>query len=192
MNLIKRVLLVLLAVTPCFMFTACNSGATTESGTTQEVSQSTSKSQDLTEYTSPGNTFTVKLPGEWTIAETDNEDHLVLDNSDQSLSVLIQRFPKDSLGLNALDDFINLYKTSALASLQTYITNEPTDLSIDTMVAAKTEDYEMSQDDTTFKSHIIYVESEKSYYSFTITGIANLYDENIEALSNSVHTLVEN
>ena len=152
------------------------------------------KEEETREYINKGNTFSVTVPGEWKITETDNEDHLVLDNEDQSLSILIQRFPQEGLEEedgSGLEDFMAAYKSQVIPDLAAAGSESDGDAQREGMKQAREEEYKMTQSGQVFKAYILYVESDVAYYSVAVTGTGESYDPDIDKLKTAVKTLKE-
>lgn len=172
----KRIMVLAVTVL-CMLFTACQG-----------------KEEEAKEYTNKGNAFSISVPGEWVVTETNNEDHLVLDNEDQSLSILIQRFPQEGLedeDGSGLEEFIEVYKSQAIPNLVAQGVQEEEAVEIPDMKHARAEGYEMTQSGQVFKAYLVYVESDVAYYSVVITGSEDKYDPAIEKLKEAVKTLKE-
>ena len=97
---------------PATLLAACG-GTLTESSNPSQNEQPV----QLEEFTAPSGTFAVSLPeidGGWTVSDGGNEYHLVLDNSDQSFSVMIQALPMEQAAatFSSLDEIIAFYQQS--------------------------------------------------------------------------------
>lgn len=152
--------------------------------------------QKGTEYANSNGDFSINLEGNWIQSETTNEDAILLDNEDQSLTVMVQRFSKESVrtasGAESLDDFEKFYKENAIKSV-IEIANKITtqEVSNENMLFAKAEEIEATQENQTSKLFNAYLESDSSFYVFSITGIEKLYDKNIKNLKECIQTLNE-
>lgn len=148
------------------------------------------------EYTNSNGSFSINLEGDWIQSETTNEDAILLDNEDQSLTVMVQKFPKEGVkttsGAESLDDFEKFYKENAIKGI-VEIANKITtqEVSNENMLFAKAEEIEATQENQTSKLFNAYLESDSSFYVFSITGIEKLYDKNIKNLKESIQTLNE-
>lgn len=148
------------------------------------------------EYTNINKTFSIYLTDDWIKLEVTNEDAIFLDNQNQQLTIMVQRFPKESVrtasGAESLDDFEKFYKENAIKSV-IEIANKITtqEVSDENMLFAKAEEIEATQENQTSKLFNAYLESDSSFYVFSITGIEKLYDKNIKNLKECIQTLNE-
>lgn len=172
---IKRVLALVLAGAIGCVFTACGGR------------------EEGKEYLSESKAFSIQAAGEWEVTPTDNPDHLVLDNADKTLTILIQRFPKEEaekeVGITSLEDFMTFYKeTPSIANIYAMageVQTEP--LNIAGMTAGQGEELAAGGS----KAYIGYLESKSSYYTATLTGLEELYDQNIQQMKTDLQTLQE-
>ena len=148
-----------------------------------------------TEYTNGANTFSIKLAGDFKQETNTNPDHIVLDNADYTLTVMVQAIDKEAIKqsekVESFDQYIEFYKTVAIANLVKISQVTALDFSADNVVNAKADEFVAEQNGQVSKATIAYLETEKKYYTFTITGIQTLYDENIQELMKSINTLTE-
>lgn len=168
--------LLLFVLTAVFLFSGCGKGDKLKT----------------TEFKGSEDTYSIAIPGEWTEAEAGNPDHLVLENKDQTLVVMVQKFPKELLKAATLDDFIKLYHDNAIPQMAANadVVNQE-DVKIEEMVSAKAEEYVVSDEQDTAKAYIAYIQSDENFYAFTITGIAPVYDDSIEDLKSCVPSFQE-
>ena len=199
----KRMGALVLSAVLCLSLTACGSNPKDSDDKQptdgKDVTTSTQPSQDkktveTASYTSPSGSFTVTIPtveGGWTKSDGGNEEHLVLDNSDQSLSILIQALPKEQAQTQYPDlaSLVEFYEQSTLSSL-----GDPTGEEITVPKAAdvQAESFTATQNGTTAKAFVAFIEMEKGYYVYTITGTEKPYDANIQAQKDAISSLVEN
>lgn len=149
------------------------------------------------EYTNINKTFSIYLTDDWTKLEITNEDAIFLDNKNQQLTIMVQKFPKEGVkatsGAESLDDFERFYKENAIKNI-IEISNKITiqeEVSNENMLFAKAEEIEATQENQTSKLFNAYLESDSSFYVFSITGTEKLYDKNIKNLKQSIQTLNE-
>lgn len=187
----KKLLLIIFAILIfAFAFTGCSKK---EEEKTQGQEQQQEKEQ---EYTSADNTFSIRLKGDWTQTETGKQEVILLDNQDQTLTVVVQRFFKETIktdsGVDNLDGFIEFYKNAFMKD-SIEIANKITvqEITDESMVSAKAEEIEATQNNQTSKLFNGYLESESSFYVFGITGTESIYDNNIETLKECIQTLNE-
>lgn len=177
MKITRKLLAMVMAAAICVLGVAC--------GGTAEAPKK--------DYTSGSGSFTISVPGEWTVGTTGNQESILLDNDDQSLSVIVQKFPSSNMGITDLDGFISLYHESVMSALLAGVeTPELKEITVDGMKAAKVEEFAATQDGVTAKVYAGYIQSETAFYSYAITGLEKVYDKNIERLKPSVTTLKEN
>lgn len=147
------------------------------------------------EYTNKLNTFKISVAGDWTTDNSSNEDNITLDNEDRTLTVIIQKFPKELPNMQqfkTLDDFIPFYEKIAISNLlQMGEVSKLEKVDIDGVTDAKGYEIVASQDDMVSKAYITYIQTEKGFYSATITGVEKLYDKNIDALKEAIKTIEE-
>lgn len=155
-------------------------------------STSTTPAKD---YSNELNTFKVSVPGEWIVNKIGNENNITLDNEDKSLTVTIQAFPKSFPAMEQIkdiDSFINLNQQTVLAKLiEMGEISSLENVAIDGVKAAKANEIVASQDGVVAKAYITYIETEKSFYSATITGVEKQYDKNIDSLKEAIKTFKE-
>ena len=184
MKYTKRAGSLILSALLCLSLAACGTTDDTSApeGDTGEAAP-TSASVETKEFTSPSGSFTVKIPeveGGWTETNGSNEEHLVLDNADQSLSILVQGLPKADAASQYpdLDSLVEYYQANVTASY-----GEPTEetVTVPDALNVKAESYTATQGGTTAKALVAYIEMEEGYYIYTITGLEEVYDANIEA-----------
>ena len=144
------------------------------------------------EYVSKAGTFSITVPGEWTVSDSGNDEHIVLDNSDQSFSVLVQRFPKETAGAADFNRFVAFYKDNAIKAIVEASKDIKTEaVNIEGMIKTSAEIYEVSQNGTTAKAFVAFAESPKAYYVYTLTGVESVYDKEIEAQKAAISGLKE-
>lgn len=199
----KKVVTTFVIVAMCGLVTACNKkneslDATPTPVVTEApevtVSPETTQEpvQEVKEYKNSGNTFQIAVSGDWIQSET-NKDNITLDNKDQSLSIMVQAFTKENMDndVTNFDSFVTYYKENAIASIVESAESIVHDLKVESALASKTEEYIATSDGITAKAFFIYFETEERYFSYAITGIEELYDQNIEELKSVVQTIKE-
>ncbi len=144
-------------------------------------------------FTSKNERYSITIPdikGGWTVAETNNDDHLVIDNPDRSFTILVQAYPLSTAIYTCpdFDSFVTYYQEMVLGSL-----GDPTpeELSLDWAVNAKAEFYSVTYNNVVSKNYIAYIETENAYYTYVLTGLSEQYDENIDAQIEAISTLEE-
>lgn len=145
-----------------------------------------------TVYKNTAESYSIKIPGEFTQEEAGNADHIILNNADNTLSVIVQMFPKGDVNASTLDEFIELYHTNAIPQL--VLNTEPpalSDVKVEAMTAAKAEEYVIDTEEKKAKTCITYMSSDNGFYAYTVTGETEVYDENIEALQGALSTMKE-
>ena len=186
----KKFLATLLAGCLALMLAACG-GTPTESSNPSQNEQPV----QLEEFTAPSGTFAVSLPeidGGWTVSDGGNEYHLVLDNSDQSFSVMIQALPMEQAAatFSSLDEIIAFYQQSTLSEY-----GEPTSSEVvigDPAIEGVVSDfYEVTQNNMTADLLISYFQTENAYYVCILTGTKAAYDANVDAVKNALTSFTE-
>lgn len=186
----KKFLATLLAGCLALMLAACG-GTPTESSNPSQNEQPV----QLEEFTAPSGTFAVSLPeidGGWTMSDGGNEYHLVLDNSDQSFSVMIQALPMEQAAatFSSLDEIIAFYQQSTLSEY-----GEPTSSEVvigDPAIEGVVSDfYEVTQNNMTADLLISYFQTENAYYVCILTGTKAAYDANVDAVKNALTSFTE-
>ena len=186
----KKFLATLLAGCLALMLAACG-------GTPAEGSNASQNEQpvQLEEFTAPSGTFAVSLPeidGGWTVSDGGNEYHLVLDNSDQSFSVMIHALPMEQAAatFSSLDEIIAFYQQSTLSEY-----GEPTSSEVvidDPAIEGVVSDfYEVTQNNMTADLLISYFQTENAYYVCILTGTKAAYDANVDAVKNALTSFTE-
>lgn len=121
-----------------------------------------------------------------------NEYHLVLDNSDQSFSVMIQALPMEQAAatFSSLDEIIAFYQQSTLSEY-----GEPTSSEVvigDPAIEGVVSDfYEVTQNNMTADLLISYFQTENAYYVCILTGTKAAYDANVDAVKNALTSFTE-
>ena len=153
----------------------------------------------LDTFTNPHGTFSIDLPKEWLQDASAGVD-TILAAQDESMpiSVMITKYSKDSSLLedikeDTLDAFINLYEEKGIPKLLTMVTTRSSleTVSLDNFPHAKGYEITFAQDDINNKGYFLYVEGKDAFYAITISGKAELYDENISKLKGTLNTLKE-
>ena len=154
----------------------------------------------LTPYDAPSGRFTLSVPeieGGWTVTDGGNDEHLVLDNSDQSFTVLVQALPLDqSLALfSNLDELAAYHQQTTLstfgdaAEAEVAIGGGPDAPAIENVKSAS---YTVELSGVTAKAQVSYFQTDSAYYILTITGLADVYDANIGKMQSALASFHEN
>lgn len=112
MNARNKLLLGLLSAAVSLSLAACGPRESAPPAAEEEPMQSTAAPELLNFWCESAN-FAVRIPdieGGWTQSDGGNPDHLVLDNSDQSFSILVQGLPKNSEQFSSLDSLMDFYR----------------------------------------------------------------------------------
>lgn len=163
-----------------------------------EPSQSDASAPDvaaLSTYDAPSGTFSVDMPeidGGWTTTDGGNEYHLVLDNSDRSFSVMIQALPMEQAKntLEDLDSLIDLYRQTTLGKFGDPTATEVT-VGDPAIEGVKSDAYEVEQNGQKAKALVSYFRTDNAYYVCIMTGTAEAYDANIDAVQSALTTFTE-
>lgn len=197
----KKIFVIMLAVATLFVV-GCGNIAT--SLTEGDESVNTSVSQDLTvdnpaekiseeedavklqEFMPELESYVVSIPeieGGWNIyPEVGNGDHLILDNSDMTFTVMMQKFPKESHAYSDFASFQKFYMDGVTASMGEGVPQE-LEFDNDDILKYSANYYEMEAQGYVFKGQVAVFEMENGYYAGTITGVDSVYDANIETFS---------
>lgn len=210
MKLSQKIGVSVIAGLLCLSLGACSSQKETTpvqelTETPKDIEETPKKIEELTpegvasaetkEYRSKSDFFSISVAGEWTVTPTGNDEFIVLDNEDQSLTVMAQRFPKAnvqaSIKVESLEQFVDFYHKNAIAGLIEKAGEPKKEELIIEGVNAVAEEITATMEGITAKAYNAYIETDTSYYSFTVTGIEELYDTNIEDLKEVAKTLKE-
>lgn len=176
-----------------------NNGGNTDVVNDMDVQASASEDTDaetreLQEYAPASGSYTIsiyEIDGGWTVyPDTGNEEQLVLDNEDMSFSILMQSFPKVSDAYQDFASFEEFYRQATASSM-----GEGTVENIDINNAAirnySSMLYTVDSQGYTFYGQITVFETENAYYSCTITGLDQIYKDNIAVYEDLYNTFVE-
>ncbi|MBQ3037331.1 MAG: hypothetical protein IJD31_10450 [Lachnospiraceae bacterium] len=152
------------------------------------------ETRELQEYAPASGSYTIsicEIDGGWTVyPETGNEEQLVLDNEDMSFSILMQSFPKVSDAYQDFASFEEFYRQATASSM-----GEGTVENIDINNAAirnySSMLYTVDSQGYTFYGQITVFETENAYYSCTITGLDQIYKDNIAVYEDLYNTFAE-
>ncbi len=144
--------------------------------------QASADTRELQEYAPASGSYTIsicEIEGGWTVyPDTGNEEQLVLDNEDMSFSILMQSFPKESGAYQDFASFETFYR-NATASSMGEGTVENVDINNAAIINHSSMLYSVDSQGYTFYGQITVFETEKAYYSCTITGLDQLYTKYI-------------
>lgn len=146
---------------------------------------------ELQEFTSGSGLFSINIPkieGEWTVVDTDDENFLVIDNSDKSFEVAVQGMPKEDL-LTDFDGLIEFYHQS---KLNEFVKTTEENIDIPDALSAKAESYYVTRNNIVTKLLVVFIEKENGYYIYGINGIEDIYDANIDIQRAAINNLTEN
>ena len=183
----KKVILVTLTVAAFFMM-GCGSVFSTSDDKPESVVSGDAVEADieLQEFMPELESYVVSIPeieGGWNIyPEVGNGDHLILDNSDMTFTVMMQKFPKESHAYSDFASFQKFYMDGVTASMGQGVPQE-LEFDNDDILKYSANYYEMEAQGYVFKGQVVVFEMENGYYAGTITGTDALYDANIETFS---------
>ena len=190
----KKIILVTLTVAAFFMM-GCGSALSTSddepesvvSGADESVSEDVVEADvELQEFMPELESYVVSIPeieGGWNIyPEVGNGDHLILDNSDMTFTVMMQKFPKESHAYSDFASFQKFYMDGVTASMGEGVPQE-LEFDNDDILKYSANYYEMEAQGYVFKGQVAVFEMENGYYAGTITGVDSVYDANIETFS---------
>ena len=154
----------------------------------------------LMPYDAPSGRFTLSVPeieGGWTVTDGGNDEHLVLDNSDQSFTVMVQALPLDqSLAFfSNLDELATYHQQTTLstfgdaAEAEVAIGGGPDAPEIENVKSAS---YTVELSGVTARAQVSYFQTDGAYYNLTITGLADVYDANIGKMQSALSSFHEN
>lgn len=202
----KKIIVATLAVAT-FMMAGCgnvaemlpNNGGNTDVVNDMDVQASASEDTvadaiELKEYAPASGSYAIsirEIEGGWTVyPETGNEEQLVLDNEDMSFSILMQSFPKASDAYRDFASFEEFYRSATSASMGEG-TVEDIDINNAAIINYSSMLYTVDSQGYTFYGQITVFETENAYYSCTITGLDQLYTDNIDEYEGLYNSFVE-
>lgn len=156
--------------------------------------QASAETRELQEYAPASGSYTIsicEIDGGWTVyPDAGNEEQLVLDNEDMSFSILMQSFPKES---DAYQDFVSFeeFYRQATASSMGEGTVENIDINNAVILNYSSMLYAVDSQGYTFYGQITVFETENAYYSCTITGLDEIYNDNIAVYEELYNTFAE-
>ena len=183
----KKVILVTLTVAAFFMM-GCGSAFSASDDKPESVVPGDAVEADieLQEFMPELESYVVSIPeieGGWNIyPEVGNGDHLILDNSDMTFTVMMQKFPKESHAYSDFASFQKFYMDGVTASMGEGVPQE-LEFENDDILKYSANYYEMEAQGYVFKGQVAVFEMENGYYAGTITGVDSVYDANIETFS---------
>lgn len=198
----KKLLLAMLAAALCLSLAACGGDkpeADTQADAGADVPAQPADSgadapapAELESYQDESGSFSISIPsveGGWVQGDSGNEAGILLDNSDQSFTVMVQGLPKKQGQFDSLDSVVSFYREQALAGF-----GKPTaeEIAVPESMAAQAESYTAEQYGTKAKALVVFLEGDNGYYVYTITGLAEQYDANIGPQRDAVRNFVEN
>lgn len=139
--------------------------------------------RELQEYTPASGNYAIsirEIEGGWKVyPDTGNEEQLVLDNKDMSFSILMQSFPKESEAYQDFESFETFYRNATASSMGE---GKEESIAIDNEAILNHSSmlYSVDSQGYTFYGQITVFETENAYYSCTITGLDQIYNDNIE------------
>lgn len=206
MGFLKKLALATIAVTLTLALGACAKDTAPENETpVNEAGEDANAADDAddsvtpaetVEFTNGNDTFTIAVAGEFTQDTNVNPDQIVIDNADRTLTIMVQKLGKSNLQqmneVEDLDQFITFYKEKGIAALVENSEVMPVyDFAAPNTLNAQADEFVASQGGQTSKAFIAYLETEDNFYAYTITGVEELYDANVETLKESINTLTE-
>ena len=158
------------------------------------LSQASADTRELKEYAPASGSYAIsirEIEGGWTVyPESGNEEQLVLDNEDMSFSILMQSFPKASDAYRDFASFEAFYRNATSASMGEG-TVENIDINNEAIINYSSMLYTVDSQGYTFYGQITVFETENAYYSCTITGLDQLYTDNIDEYEGLYDGFVE-
>ena len=153
----------------------------------------------LMPYDAPSGRFTLSVPeieGGWTVTDGGNDEHLVLDNSDQSFTVMVQALPLDqSLAFfSNLDELATYHQQTTLstfgdaAEAEVAIGGGPDAPEIENVKSAS---YTVELSGVTARRRSA-TSKPTALCILTITGLADVYDANIGKMQSALSFFHEN
>lgn len=179
---------------------ACGKGTAASAGAgggtnASSVAASVSAPAQMNEYVSKSGVFSITVPnpqgGEWTVTDGGNDDHVVLDNKDRSLTILVQRLPRPEADAmyDSLEQMAQSYRKNNLSNL-----GDPTPETVDVPAAqgVLAESYSVAMQGVSAKALATYFQTDRGYYIYAITGLDEQYDADIAALRAAISNFREN
>ena len=194
MKNVKKWLTFVLMVIFCLSLVACSkneSNNTLDNNTDSNNISSNVTPVELQEFTPTSGIFSISVPeieGGWKIADNLNDGFLAIDNSDESFTIMVQCFPKEAL-LTDLNGIIAYYQENMLNEL-----NEEADeeINISNTLSVQAKSYSGTRYNSTGKALVAFIETEKCYYVYMISGAENVYDANIDVQRAAISNFTEN
>ncbi len=151
---------------------------------------------NLKTFTSKNGLYSIDLPDTW-IQDTENTDLLIVDDPTTHLTTMVDYYPistlENDLAEQTLDAFIKLYEEKGIPKLLSMAeSSELITLETNNLIAAKA--YELTtkvDENTTNKAYFVYAQTDKFFYSISISGDESTYTKNIEGLKYIPLTLRE-
>lgn len=149
-----------------------------------------------TEYTPQSKMYSLSVPnieGGWTKVESSGEDTLVLDNSDASFTIMIQAFPGEepSVMFSTLDEMEKFYHDSMIQSFGSTKTKK-VKVGDPAISDVRTHNYLIEQDGVVRGAQINLFQTDEGFYSVTMTGTDDSYNNNIDVANEALKTFKEN
>lgn len=150
--------------------------------------------EDLKRFTINDGSFSVALPSSWIQDET-SQDVLVVDlDQNHGLTLMVERYPMDSLKLENKDltSFIKLYEAEGIPQLLKLTTaTELEHFSTDNLIDLYGYELTAELENATNKAYFMYAQTENAFYSISISGEASIFDSQIESLKYLPSSLKE-
>ena len=176
----KKLLPLILSIVLCFIFSSCGN---------------TSIKGDLKSYSNADKSFSIELPASndesWVINEKSPSSILDISDNEDTVNLRIQCISKSQIHLVAPD--LNGYKDYSLMNtlgniLENSELSESTASVPDFITETLSYDFKLSSD---ARGTVLFMESEKCYYTYFIMAIDKAYTNNEKALKESILSLDE-
>ncbi|MFR6257177.1 MAG: hypothetical protein ACLULK_00145 [Anaerovoracaceae bacterium] len=165
----------------CFLLASCGS---------------TSIKGDKTEFTNADKSFSIELPAandkSWIINEDTSDDFLDISNDDDTVNIQIECLSKSQAQYIAddLDAYENYSITNNLGEIYQDMDLKDSDLQTpDFIISSIKKSYTLKSGGNTVKGILLFMESEKCYYTYLIMAIDEAYDSNESKLTDSITSL---
>ena len=175
----KRFLTILMATILCLSLFSC--GSTAVSG-------------DITTYTNAASSVSIDLPGKWTADEKSASDTLDVIYSNGAAEVRLQCLSKDQISYMA-DDLAGYTDYSMINVLGDMLRDAEfsgTDIAIpDFIINSSAQSFSLRNGDDTVKGFVVFMESERCYYTCLVMAVGEVYGASKDKLMESVLSIKE-
>ena len=149
-------------------------------------------------YCNAAKTFSIQLPSEddetWKVSGDAADDELDISDKNDTINIQVQCLPKNDAEYIAadLESYEQYSMINTLENLLSSMTLEEAKIDIpDFIINSDAQSLTLEDEDNTVKGVVIFMESDSCYYTYLIMAVDKTYDDNEEALLQSVTSLKE-